>query len=128
MTPRPGAHALLTSVDDRLREATIELAEMRTRMAAVEAQLRTLRHTVTTADRGVAMTLDAQGAMVELRFPIPRYRDMAPRELAAVLVRTYEQARTELATRTAEIVEPLQTRGDRIHHDLDRADPTDPSE
>ncbi|WP_331766282.1 YbaB/EbfC family nucleoid-associated protein [Embleya sp. NBC_00896] len=138
MTPRPTARTLLTSVDDRLREAATELAEMRLQAARIQAQLRALRHTTTTRDRGVAITLDARGAIVELRFPIARYRDMAPAELAATLMRAYEQARSEVTVRTDAIVRPVQAHSERIRQELDpegafarllaETDPVDPSE
>jgi hypothetical protein len=55
----------------------------------------------------VSATVDARGAVTELKFHTTRYRTMAPAELSAVLVDTIGKAQQEVAAKMEEILGPI---------------------
>lgn len=74
-----------------------ELAEFQRGMAAITV-------TVTAPRRVVSVTMGNAGEVRELTFPTAAYRSMTPVELATVITKTIEDARSQALDRAAELL------------------------
>jgi len=81
----------------RYRQRRQELADFQRGMAAIAV-------TVTAPRRVVTVTMGNAGEIREIKFPTAAYRSMTPAELATVVTRTIEDARSEALDRAAELL------------------------
>ncbi|KOV81026.1 hypothetical protein ADL03_30505 [Nocardia sp. NRRL S-836] len=85
----------------------VTLRDQRDRIESAKAELAARRATVTSADRMVSVTVDANNAVVGLKFNTSKYRDMHPEQLAHVLVDVLGRARAQMADAAVEVFGPL---------------------
>jgi acyl-CoA reductase-like NAD-dependent aldehyde dehydrogenase len=83
------------------------MAAFRRRRAALRADLDGVSGTATAPRQVVSVTVGPAGAITALRFPTNAYKSMAPAELAAVIMKTAEEARTLARDGLAELLGPL---------------------
>lgn len=94
---------------DRARLAEV-VAESERRLAALgemQRALGSLRVETRSRDRAVSVTLGPGGVLTGLVFHSESYREMAPAELAGLVLDTAEKARREFAAKTEQIMAPL---------------------
>jgi DNA-binding protein YbaB len=92
--------ALLDEVQTQLDEALDRAGQAQEALTAVSG-------TATSKDRLVSATVDARGAVTELKFHTTRYRAMAPTELSALLLDTIAKAQQEVSARLEEVLGPI---------------------
>jgi DNA-binding protein YbaB len=73
--------------------------ERRQRMNALSAS-------ATAPRQVVSVTVGARGELTSLTFPTSAYKRMPPAELAAVILKTAEEARSQVMKQTAELLAP----------------------
>lgn len=77
-----------------------ELAGSRQKMAEVSA-------TVVAPRQVVSVTVGGRGELTGLKFPVDAYKNMAPAELASVILKTVQDAREKALSKTAEVLAPM---------------------
>ncbi|MEV1066447.1 YbaB/EbfC family nucleoid-associated protein [Streptomyces sp. NPDC050263] len=97
----------MDAMQQRLAEAMEQLKEAEAAVARAEEELQGSTCTVKSADRSVEVTVDAQGALVDMRFLGGLYRDMEPSELAAGVLEAVERGRTIMARQVVSVLDPL---------------------
>ncbi|MFF3584599.1 YbaB/EbfC family nucleoid-associated protein [Streptomyces mirabilis] len=95
------------SIQQRLAEAMTELENVQAGVAKAEEELRQAAVTVRSRDRAVEVTVGPQGELTGLKFLDGKYRTMAAAELAASVLESAEQARTQMSRRVKETFEPF---------------------
>lgn len=88
----------------RYRRRREELGEFQRGMAAIAV-------TVTAPRKVVSVTIGNAGELRELRFPTAAYRNMTPGELASVITRAFEDARSEALDRAADLLSAMLPQG-----------------
>lgn len=81
-----------------------EFAESRQKLAEVLA-------TVVAPMQVVSVTVGASGELTDLKFPVEAYKNMAPAELASVILRTFQDAREGVLSETAKVLAPMLPEG-----------------
>jgi hypothetical protein len=76
-----------------------------------QQQLNALSASATAPRQVVSITLGARGELTDVHFPTSAYKRMPPAELAAVILRTAEEARSKLMKQTAELLAPTLPAG-----------------
>ncbi|OAA29206.1 hypothetical protein UG55_100317 [Frankia sp. EI5c] len=79
--------------EDEMEAALAQLARIDETASRILEQGSGLRETATDRNRTVSVTVDGRGEVHEVHFRGEAYRDLAPAELADLLVRTIGQAR-----------------------------------
>ncbi|GAA3057118.1 YbaB/EbfC family nucleoid-associated protein [Actinokineospora globicatena] len=92
-----------TPLHNELATALAELREQQERIALAVDTVAKATTTVTTEDRMVEATVDGQGKLTELKFTGRRWRDLAPKELAARLVEVIGKAQEQSSRSSAEV-------------------------
>ena len=82
-------------MDEATERAYADFTQLGARLTGLRRDLADTRTVVTSRDRGLTVTADATGAIVEIRFLTQAYRSMAGAELAALLVKTMSAAREQ---------------------------------
>ncbi|MFJ9031026.1 YbaB/EbfC family nucleoid-associated protein [Streptomyces sp. NPDC102274] len=95
------------SIGEKLAEAMAELEAIQAGVAEAEKELREASVTVRSKDRAVEVTVGPQGELVTLRFLDNKYRTMAASELAASVLESVGQAKTQMARRVMEVFKPF---------------------
>ncbi|GAA4174708.1 hypothetical protein GCM10022251_74520 [Phytohabitans flavus] len=94
-----------------LEKAFAELERQREALTEMQQELAGAETTVTSKNRAVAVTINSQGRITEIKFPSGAYRSMAAPELGALLVDTIQLARDEMMQATAARFEGLMPGG-----------------
>ncbi|MGW4482237.1 YbaB/EbfC family nucleoid-associated protein [Amycolatopsis sp. NPDC004368] len=94
-----------------LDDALSAVEKQRERFDESRKQLSTLTGTATSARREVTATVSRLGELTELSFPTSVYKRMPPAELAAVIVKTVEEARQKAVDASAEAMAPMLPAG-----------------
>ncbi|MFE6904681.1 YbaB/EbfC family nucleoid-associated protein [Streptomyces sp. NPDC057717] len=95
------------SISEKLAQAMAELEATQAGVAEAEKELRHVSITVRSKDRAVEATVGAQGELTALRFLDNKYRTMAASELAASVLESVGQAKTQMARRVMETFKPF---------------------
>lgn len=90
-----------------LDEALANFRHRREQLADTQQKLATVSATATAPRQVVTATVARGGEVTELKFPTSAYKKMAPAELAAVVLKTINEARAEVLDRTAELLAPM---------------------
>ncbi|MEV6896126.1 YbaB/EbfC family nucleoid-associated protein [Amycolatopsis sp. NPDC051372] len=90
-----------------LDEAMGAYQQQRERFEENRKQVDSLTTSATSARREVTATVSRTGELTELSFPTSVYKRMAPAELAAVIVKTVEEARQKSISASAEAMAPM---------------------
>jgi DNA-binding protein YbaB len=81
-----------------------DLAESRRKLAEVSA-------TVVAPRQVVSVTVGGQGEITDVKFPVSAYKDMAPAELADVIMKTVKDAREQALGKSAKVLAPMLPEG-----------------
>lgn len=90
-----------------LEDALGAFQRQREHLSAAKERVAEATGSATSARREVTATVGRTGEVTELSFPTSAYKRMAPAELAAVIVRTIEQARQQAVDASAEELAPM---------------------
>lgn len=66
-------------------------------------QMRSLTASATAPRRTVQVTVNSQGEVVALEFPVSRYKELPPAELSAIIMATIAEARADVGRQVAEM-------------------------
>ncbi|OLR93341.1 YbaB/EbfC family nucleoid-associated protein [Actinokineospora bangkokensis] len=100
-----------TPLHNEMAAAVAQLREQQARLERTMADLRAVRASATSEDRLVEATVDSQGKLVGLVLSGRRWRDLAPKELAARITDVVNRAQTRAAENTAALVGGLLPQG-----------------
>ncbi|WP_060574502.1 MULTISPECIES: YbaB/EbfC family nucleoid-associated protein [unclassified Pseudonocardia] len=101
----PSAETWLAEYRERLDEIRVRVEQARDRATAVTA-------TAQTRDGAVAVTVDASGAVTDLRFGV-RADDLPRARLAGTVLRLCREAAADARSQVEKIMEPLTSGGSR---------------
>ncbi|MBY8851715.1 YbaB/EbfC family nucleoid-associated protein [Saccharothrix longispora] len=96
---------------DEMSTALTDLRAQQDRITETLAQLGSVEATSTSEDRLLQATVDGQGRLTGLKFTGRRWRDLAPKELAAKLVEVVNRAQDQAAQQTASLMSGLMPPG-----------------
>jgi DNA-binding protein YbaB len=99
---------------DRLEAALTELREQQEKIKTFNAVQREQRTTILSKNRMVSATVNSSGRLVELAFKGNRYRNLAPAELASLVIETITRAQDaaeEKVRAAAGALLPTEARG-----------------
>lgn len=114
-----------THYQRQVEELLEEYRTQRANAMAMRRQINETTGTATAAKQTVKMTVSATGEITAIEFPTGAYRRMAPKELADVLLSTFQQARAKALAATAEVMSPHLPAGVTIADLMEgKADPT----
>ncbi|MDQ2589060.1 YbaB/EbfC family nucleoid-associated protein [Saccharothrix yanglingensis] len=102
---------MTTPLHNEMAAALAELREQQTRITEAVTRLKAAEVTATSDDRLLQATVDSQGRLTELKFTGRRWRDLAPKELAARLVDVVNRAQDKAAEQSAGMVAGLMPAG-----------------
>ncbi|MFD5226092.1 YbaB/EbfC family nucleoid-associated protein [Microbacterium sp. NPDC058342] len=96
---------------EELEQMIAEMAETQASIAGVEKQLSELSATVVSKDRLVSATVDAQGAISELKLSGQSWREMSAKELTTKIIDAVTQAQHDVAERSAALLAGIAPEG-----------------
>jgi DNA-binding protein YbaB len=96
---------------DGMTSALSELRAQQEKIAGAVDRLQAVTATESTKDKMVTATVDGQGKLVELSFRGRRWRDLAPKELAAKIVEVVADAQGKASAATAGLMSDLVPAG-----------------
>ena len=98
----------MPSEHDRIVEQLFEdYQRQRSRMADLSKQLQEISATATSPRREVAVTVQHQGGISDLKFLSGAYKRMAPADLAELILATVAEARKRAGDAAAELLAPM---------------------
>ena len=92
---------------EQMQEAMATLRDQRERIDAAKAELEARTASATSPDHMVTVTVDAQSAVVGIKFHTTRYRSMPPEQLSRTLLDVLGRAKQEMADAVVEVFGPL---------------------
>ncbi|WP_285680327.1 YbaB/EbfC family nucleoid-associated protein [Actinoplanes sp. NBRC 103695] len=98
-------------LQNRLEQAMAEFEEHKAKVAGFEARIAEATTTVTSKNRAVTVTVNAQGEPTEVKFLTGAYRTMAPAELGTLIVETIRAAQDEARRKAASLFAELLPAG-----------------
>jgi DNA-binding protein YbaB len=96
---------------NEMTSALSELRAQQEKIADAVGQLQEVTTTSSTKDNMVSATVDGQGRLVEMSFRGRRWRDLAPKELAAKIVEVVTDAQGKAFAATAGVMSDLVPAG-----------------
>lgn len=105
-----------TPLHNEMAAALAELREQQSRITEAVERLKSADATVVSEDRLISASVNGQGRITELKFAGRRWRELAPKELAARIVDVVTKAQDKAAESTNALVSGLMPEG----VDLDR--------
>jgi DNA-binding protein YbaB len=96
---------------DGMASALSELRAQQEKIAGAVDRLQAVTANASTKDKMVTATVDGQGKLVELSFRGRRWRDLAPKELAAKIVEVVADAQDKASAETAGVMSDLVPAG-----------------
>ncbi|MEV4759505.1 YbaB/EbfC family nucleoid-associated protein [Micromonospora sp. NPDC049559] len=102
---------MTSPLENRIEQAMAEFERHKASVADFEARVADSRTTVTTKNRALSVTVNAQGELVEVKFPTGAYRTMAPAELAGLLVDAVRDAQLQARQQAAQLLQALLPAG-----------------
>ncbi|GGM63412.1 YbaB/EbfC family nucleoid-associated protein [Dactylosporangium sucinum] len=90
-----------TSWHEEIERAYAELEQSQQAIAQVQHDMAGRTITATSKNRTVSVVVDAQGEVLDVKFPTRAYRSMPTPELSALLVETIGQARRQATAELA---------------------------
>jgi DNA-binding protein YbaB len=103
--------AIRMDIDETIRQATEELRQQQARLHAVRERIEESRTTVRSTDGMITVVLDGRGELTSLSFNTTKFRQMAPAELGAAVVKVINKARVESRDEMLRAYGPLMPRG-----------------
>ncbi|MBK1787784.1 YbaB/EbfC family nucleoid-associated protein [Prauserella cavernicola] len=102
---------MFSPLHNQLDEAMREMRAKQEELAGAFGKLQDVTATATSKDRAIQATVDSQGKLTELTLNGKRWRDMAPKELAAKIVEVVTDAQDEAAAATSSAMAGLIPEG-----------------
>jgi len=102
---------MTSPLQDRIDQAYAELQEQKLAVTEFERKIETAATTVTAKNRGLSVTVDGRGDLVEVKFLTKSYRTMAPTELGQLLVETIGAACTQAREEAASMFQEMLPAG-----------------
>jgi DNA-binding protein YbaB len=96
---------------DGMASALSELRAQQEKIAGAVSRLQAVTTSSSTKDKMVTAAVDGQGKLVELSFRGRRWRDLAPKELAAKIVEVVGDAQDKASAETAGVMSDLVPAG-----------------
>lgn len=121
-----------TGYAQQMEEALAQYQRRRKELAAFQRDAAEIAVTVTAPRKVVSVTIGNGGTVKEIKFPTTAYKNLSGPELAKVLVKTIEDARSQALDKVAELLAPMLPPGldarqvVRGSADLDTVMPEDP--
>jgi DNA-binding protein YbaB len=94
-----------------MASALSELRAQQEKIAGAVSRLQAVTTSSSTKDKMVTAAVDGQGKLVELSFRGRRWRDLAPKELAAKIVEVVGDAQDKASAETAGVMSDLVPAG-----------------
>jgi DNA-binding protein YbaB len=98
-------------LQNRLEQAMAEFEEHKAKMAGFQARMATTGTSVTSKNRAVRVTVNAQGEPTEVKFLTAAYRTMAPAELGSLIAETTRAAQGDARKKAAGLFAELLPAG-----------------
>jgi DNA-binding protein YbaB len=102
---------MFAPLHNEMTSALSELRAQQEKIADAVGRLQEVTTTSSTKDNMVSATVDGQGKLVELSFRGRRWRDLAPKELAAKIVEVVTDAQGKAFATTAGVMSDLVPAG-----------------
>lgn len=99
---------------NRVEQAFAELQSTQAAIVGAQQALAETSASVTTRNRALTVTVDAQSRVTDITFHSGAYRSMAPAELGALLVETINEAQDEASSKTTGMFQSLLPAGARL--------------
>lgn len=121
-----------TGYAQQMEEALAQYQRRRKELAAFQRDAADIAVTVTAPRKVVSVTIGNGGTVKEIKFPTTAYKNLSGPELAKVLVKTIEDARSQALDKVADLLAPMLPPGldarqvVRGSADLDTVMPEDP--
>jgi hypothetical protein len=96
---------------NEMAEALAQLREQQSLITDAVGRLNTASATAASDDRTIEATVNAQGKLTGLKLSGRRWRDLAPKELAAKLVEVVNRAQDEASRKNSELVSAFLPQG-----------------
>ncbi|GAA3677727.1 hypothetical protein GCM10022267_75700 [Lentzea roselyniae] len=96
---------------NEMAEALAQLREQQSLITDAVGKLSSTSATATSDDHMIEATVDAQGKLTGLKLTGRRWRDLAPKELAAKLVDVVNRAQDEAGRKSSELVSAFLPQG-----------------
>lgn len=96
---------------DRLAELIARYENIREQTIGARQRMREISCTVVAPRQVVSVTVGRHGVLTEIKFPTGAYKSMTPKELAEVIVKTFQQAREKSLDEAADIMRPIMPNG-----------------
>ena len=113
---------MFSPLHNEMTDAIKELRARQEQLTAAFGKVEDVAASATTKDRLIRATVDGQGRLTELAFEGQRWREMAPKELAAKIVEVVGDAQRKAAASVQELMSGLIPAG----VDLDKLRETGP--
>lgn len=97
---------MASSYDVVLEQALADYERQRARAGEVYRELNDISETVTAPRQVVKVTVGQQGEVTDLTFPTAAFKNLTATELAAVIVKTINQAHAQVRARAATVLAP----------------------
>lgn len=90
--------------DEAINEMMADYHRQLEKITEHQKQMQEITGTAASQRKSVSVTVGPQGQIIELKFPTDAYRDMAPMELATVIMETFNAARGQVLKRQQELM------------------------
>ena len=100
-----------TPLHNEMAAAMADLREQQSRISDALAGLQAVQATATSDDHLVEATVDGQGKLIGMAFSGRRWRDLAPKDLAARITDVVNRAQAKASQETASLVNGLMPAG-----------------
>ncbi|WP_225826402.1 YbaB/EbfC family nucleoid-associated protein [Streptomyces naphthomycinicus] len=105
-----------TPYDEQLEELRAGYQAQLARIGELQSRMREVTGTATAKAQAMKVTVGPQGELLSVEFPTGAYRNMAPKELADLIVNTVQEARGKATTALAEVMAPHLPEGLDAEH------------
>jgi DNA-binding protein YbaB len=102
---------MTSPLSNEVEQALADFERQKAAIGEIGASLAGAYSTVTAKNRAVAVTVDSQGVVTDVKFPTSAYRSMSGAELGDLLVGTIESARRKALAKTAAAFESVLPAG-----------------
>jgi DNA-binding protein YbaB len=94
-----------------MNDALAAYQQQREQLSQAREKLNAVTHSVTAPRQVVTATVGRHGEVIGLAFPTSAYKRMAPAELAAVIIKTIQEAREKSLSQSADVLKPMLPKG-----------------
>ncbi|TYK43071.1 YbaB/EbfC family nucleoid-associated protein [Actinomadura decatromicini] len=102
---------VIEALPDMIEEFVEDFGRRRGELRELREEIKKARTTVSADRRVLTVTVGPLGELVSLKFNDENYRDLAPTDLADLIVRTVEKAREKAMGKMSETLSPALPRG-----------------